>query len=626
MGSEEERIAIEKEKVLMVGAGGIGCELLKTLALTGFKHIHLIDMDTIEVSNLNRQFLFRKSHVGQSKAKVAREAVLKFRPGVDIVAHHGNVKNAEFDIDFFKQFSVVLNGLDNLEARRHVNRLCLAAGVPLVESGTTGYLGQVTVHINGKTECYECQPKPAPKSYPVCTITSTPSKLIHCIVWAKELALAKLFGDKSQANELDVRPSVLADAKADTNEVGNDADFFELRRGESTSQFAGRVFDRIFGYNIETALQNEDTWKARRRPDPLYLDKILPPEEFTAEENGNGEIENPTVSAMVTLGLKNPQKIWDVQENARVFLETIQLFFKRRSKDIGKLVFDKDDQLAVEFVTAAANLRAHSFGIPMQSLFEAKGMAGNIIHAIATTNACIAGLIVLEALKLLTKRTEQCRMTYCVEHPTRKMLLVPVEPAEPNPHCYVCSETPLVLEVNTVTATMRDVIEKVLKRKLGVDSPVIMQGSSLLYETGDDLEEDMAAHYASLLNKSLASYPTPITTGVVLTVEDYHQDFRCSLHVKHRETFDEEKEPDGMLITGDIASVVNTDDTLQPKIVADEDLSNKVENGHGDDDDDDDDMVMFTPETLAGAKRKLEEEESLPVEKRLKIEQLPAMS
>jgi hypothetical protein len=59
------------------------------------------------------------------------------------VAHHANVKNQEFDIDFFKQFNVVLNGLDNLDARRHVNRMCLAAGVPLVESGTTGYLGQV---------------------------------------------------------------------------------------------------------------------------------------------------------------------------------------------------------------------------------------------------------------------------------------------------------------------------------------------------------------------------------------------------------------------------------------------------------------------------------------------------
>lgn len=78
-------------------------------------------------------------------SQVAREAVLKFRPGVEIVAHHANVKNQEFDIDFFKQFSVVLNGLDNLEARRHVNRMCLAAGVPLVESGTTGYLGQVCI-------------------------------------------------------------------------------------------------------------------------------------------------------------------------------------------------------------------------------------------------------------------------------------------------------------------------------------------------------------------------------------------------------------------------------------------------------------------------------------------------
>ncbi|KAJ7524746.1 hypothetical protein O6H91_17G019000 [Diphasiastrum complanatum] len=142
MASAEELAAI-KAKILMVGAGGIGCELLKTLVLTGFRDIHLIDMDTIEVSNLNRQFLFRKHHVGQSKAKVAREAVLKFRPDVNIVAYHANVKSTEFNVEFFQNFHVVLNGLDNLDARRHVNRLCLAAGVPLVESGTTGYLGQV---------------------------------------------------------------------------------------------------------------------------------------------------------------------------------------------------------------------------------------------------------------------------------------------------------------------------------------------------------------------------------------------------------------------------------------------------------------------------------------------------
>lgn len=72
---------------------------------------------------------------------------------------------------------VVLNGLDNTEARRHVNRLCLSAGVPLVESGTTGYIGQVDIHIKGRTNCFECFPKPAPKTYPTCTITNTPSQV-----------------------------------------------------------------------------------------------------------------------------------------------------------------------------------------------------------------------------------------------------------------------------------------------------------------------------------------------------------------------------------------------------------------------------------------------------------------
>lgn len=116
-----------------------------------------IDLDTIETSNLNRQFLFRKRHVGQSKAQVAAEAVLQFKPDVKITAHQADIKEPRFGVDYFKGFDVILNGLDNLDARRHVNRLCLAAGVPLIESGTAGYLGQVrTVKIGSAMQFYFC--------------------------------------------------------------------------------------------------------------------------------------------------------------------------------------------------------------------------------------------------------------------------------------------------------------------------------------------------------------------------------------------------------------------------------------------------------------------------------------
>jgi len=168
-----------------------------------------IDLDTIETSNLNRQFLFRRAHVSQPKAEVAAAAVRAFAPaGADgsttpsanVRGERANIKEPRFDVDFFRGFDVVLNGLVNAEARRHVNRLCLAAGVPLVESGTAGYLGQVTVHVRSLSQCYECTPKPsAAKTYPVCTLRNTPDKPVHCVVWAKDLLFAQLFGGPAAA-------------------------------------------------------------------------------------------------------------------------------------------------------------------------------------------------------------------------------------------------------------------------------------------------------------------------------------------------------------------------------------------------------------------------------------------
>ncbi|GAA0160122.1 ubiquitin-protein ligase [Lithospermum erythrorhizon] len=371
-------------------------------------------------------------------------------------------------------------------------------------------------------------------------------QFVHCIVWGKDLLFAKLFGDKNQDNDLNVQSK-------DSSGSTEHGDVFERKKDEGVVEYGRRIFDHVFGYNINLALSNEDMWKNRSRPKPYYIKDVLP----AGHARHNGTIDKSlvaddplSVSAMSSLGLKNPQDVWSLKENSQIFLEALRLFFTKREKDIGNLCFDKDDQLAVEFVTAAANIRASSFGIPLHSLFEAKGIAGHIVHAVATTNAIIAGLIVIEAIKVLQNDIDNYRMTYCLEHPSRKMLLMPIVPFEPNRSCYVCSETPLSLEINTHRSKLRDFVERIVKAKLGMNLPLIMHGSSLLYEVGDDLEEDMVANYSINLEKVLSQLPSPVTGGTILTVEDLQQELTCNINIKHRDEFDDEEEPDGMVLSG----------------------------------------------------------------------------
>lgn len=208
---------IREAKLLLVGAGGIGSEVIKTLLLMGFVDIEMIDLDTIDVSNLNRQFLFNKSHVGKSKAEIAAKvAIERFahediivngtKKSVDLKPIHNSIMSQDFTLERFRSYTMVINALDNRAARSHVNRMCLAADVPLIESGTEGYLGQVFTIQRGVSACFECEgPRQDQKTFASCTIRNTPSLPIHCIVWGKHL-FAQLFGEHDADN--DVSPDV----------------------------------------------------------------------------------------------------------------------------------------------------------------------------------------------------------------------------------------------------------------------------------------------------------------------------------------------------------------------------------------------------------------------------------
>ncbi|XP_049849264.1 NEDD8-activating enzyme E1 catalytic subunit-like [Schistocerca gregaria] len=192
---ENRRLLAEECRILVIGAGGLGCELLKNLALSGFKMIEVIDMDVVDVSNLNRQFLFRQEDIGQPKAIVAADFVNSRMKDVRIVPHFKDI--TEMSLDFYQQFNLIIAGLDSIKARRWINSVLIGITekgedgewdpstiIPLIDGGTEGFKGQVRVIIPRLTSCIECSIDLYPidpLNFPICTLTERPRQPEHCI-------------------------------------------------------------------------------------------------------------------------------------------------------------------------------------------------------------------------------------------------------------------------------------------------------------------------------------------------------------------------------------------------------------------------------------------------------------
>lgn len=385
VGPESPKATVQKpqtmeaqmgEKILIVGSGGIGCELLKLLILDPANIITLVDDDTIDPTNLNRQFLFTREDVGQSKAAVAaakmeRITGTKIHPLFDRI-------NKFKRIEWYRSFDVVYNCLDNNETRSFVNQRCYIAGVRMIDGGSAGWLGQ-SFHNGG--ECFDClPPRTDTQAFPVCTIRQKPVIFEHCLVWAK------------MALEQEDFQMITEDLQADNPTVDDSGSETEKQMADSSTEEK----------HARKKLRRDRTGEAA--------------EESAATESGIGE----------------------AKEGRRTVREQIEsLLNKFRTTNTGHindlLNSHTDDECASQPTTSVliyelAAVKAAKYNIRPLPYLDSETFLGRIIPSICTTNAIIASLMVASRLS-----SKNYFLTQGFSHILR------VDLTAQNPECLTCS-------------------------------------------------------------------------------------------------------------------------------------------------------------------------------------------
>jgi ubiquitin-like 1-activating enzyme E1 B len=403
-------------RVLVVGAGGIGCELLKQLFLvTPAPVIDVIDLDTIETSNLSRQFLFHRADRGKHKATLSLARAARIGEGGEGRAFVGSV--LDWPAARFSGYSAVFTALDNAQARRHVARACAAVGVVMVDGGTGGQVGQAQAHVPGVTDCYECRPQAVQATFPVCTIRTRPTEPKHCLVWAR-LAFDHL-------------------AAGAEDDVLTAAASGELR-GSFDAEGAYRAsFSEALG-----------PWDRAVAAAPARLAGSAA--EAAADE----------------------EALWPAPWHAATLRAALAGLAARQ----GPIAFDKDDDEAMLAVHALANLRAACFGVRLVSLYEARGIAGNIVASLCTTNAIVAAAMVHEWLAARDgSRPPRCTRVFA--SPAGRSLIMSSRHGKPNPKCLVCAAAARAPEVHLDfdRTTVGDVHRKVALEmfRMGKDAAMV---------------------------------------------------------------------------------------------------------------------------------------------------------
>ncbi|KAK1937531.1 putative ubiquitin-activating enzyme E1 [Babesia divergens] len=443
----EVQSKIQNAKIFTVGAGALGCEFMKHFALLGCGTqnggmVTLTDNDHIEVSNISRQFLFRKKHVGMSKSKVAAVAAREINEHMKIEALEiavGEDSEDFFNDKFWEDVTVVVNALDNVKARQYIDGRCVWYERPLLESGTLGTMGNVQVIIPHTTQCYSESQDPQETSIPLCTLKHFPYQVDHTIQWARDLFegmftqlahdLKKIQQGASDVEDIpDDKISLIAKLVR-VNDNNAKTELLRISTQLINKYFVNDIRQLLYSFPKDHMTSDgQRFWSPPKRlPAPLALD---PEERFSsifivATSNILADVILPQgikvrfdqsdVRNLPPIEfeqfkpklLKLSQDKLNVEVEKAMGAEQLRIMqleeIKKYNVTFNSVDFEKDDDtnFHIEFIWATANMRCTNYGIEQCDRMKAKLISGKIIPAIATTTAMVAGLVMLEFVKAL---------------------------------------------------------------------------------------------------------------------------------------------------------------------------------------------------------------------------------